>query len=377
MKTNEPCAKIQEALSAFQFSGNIVSRGRYGNGHINDTFLVMTNDNGVQKRYILQRINHSIFKKPEELMENISGVTRYLRQKISEQNGDPQRETLNLVTAENGSDYFSDSDGNYWRCYDFIENTTCFEKVEKPEAFYESGRSFGQFQNLLAGYPAASLHETIPNFHNTPLRYEALTAAISADVCGRADEAAAELTFIRERQEELALAVNMQKEGILPLRVTHNDTKLNNILFDNVTGKGICVIDLDTIMPGLSINDFGDAIRFGANTALEDETDLNKVALSLPLFETYTRGFLAGAGGRLTADEIKMLPMGAKLMTMECGIRFLTDYLQGDVYFKIHRPNHNLDRARNQLRLVKDMEDKWKQMIAIIDKYYAEKSTVY
>lgn len=357
---------LQEILNHFQLEGPVVSCQRHGNGHINDTYLAVT-DTGYRKhRYILQRINHHIFKKPEELMENISGVTRYLYGQIAGQGGDPSRETLNLIPTPAGQSYYLHSSGEYWRCYDFIENTVCYEKVEHPEDMYECGKAFGNFQRLLAGYPAESLHETIPGFHNTPLRFEALSAAAAADSCGRAAQVKPELEFIRQRQKELSTALDLQKDGILPLRVTHNDTKLNNILFDAVTNKGICVIDLDTIMPGLSLNDFGDTIRFGASTAAEDETDLDKVSLSLPLFEAYTKGFLEGTAGSLTPLETNMLPMGAKLMTIECGIRFLTDYLQGDVYFKTNRPGQNLDRTRTQLKLVGDMEQKWDALNDII-----------
>jgi len=371
MITTDLCSKIQEAISAFKLQGRPISCDRYGNGHINDTFLLCVQSPAVKRRYILQRINHSIFKNPVELIENIRGVTSYLHQKISQLGQDPYRETLNLVETLDGQYLFKDSIGCYWRCYLFIEQTICFEQVSKSADFYESGKAFGNFQKLLSDYPAAKLHDTIPDFHNTPLRYQALELAVSNDICQRVSMVLPELEFIRSRKQELSQATRMQQEGRLPLRVTHNDTKLNNILFDHTSGAGICIIDLDTIMPGLSINDFGDAIRFGANTALEDETNLDQVSLSLPLFELYTKGFLEGCKAHLTTDEIQMLPMGAKLMTLECGIRFLTDYLQGDTYFKIHKPNHNLDRARTQLALVKDMESKWDAMTEIITRYQA------
>lgn len=357
---------IQEILNNFRLEGPAVSCRRHGNGHINDTYLAVTETGHQRHRYIIQRINHHIFKKPEELMENISGVTRYLRNRIAGQGGDPDRETLNLIPTTAGQPYYRHPSGDYWRCYDYIENTICYEQVEHPEDMYECGKAFGNFQHLLAGYPAESLHETIPGFHHTPLRFDALSAAAAADTCGRAALVKPELEFIRRRQTELSAALDLQKDGKLPLRVTHNDTKLNNILFDAKTNQGICVIDLDTIMPGLSLNDFGDTIRFGASTAAEDETDLEKVSLSLPLFEAYTSGFLEGTAGSLTPPETEMLPMGAKLMTIECGIRFLTDYLQGDVYFKTSRPGQNLDRTRTQLRLVEDMEEKWDVLTSII-----------
>lgn len=371
MQHTDLCSNIQEAIEAFLPKGAITGCSRYGNGHINDTFLLdaKNGDSAKANRYILQRINHHVFRKPEELMENISGVTSYLNQAIRKRQGDPLRETLNLVKTKDHKDLFKDEIGCYWRCYFFIEDTVCYEKVEHCRDFYESGKAFGNFQNLLADYPAATLHETIPGFHHTPGRYQALKEAAAHDVCGRVNEVRPELQFLEQRAAEFSCAWRMQKDGLLPLRVTHNDTKLNNILFDRTTNKAICVIDLDTIMPGLSIYDFGDAIRFGANTAAEDETDLSLVSLSLELFEAYTEGFLEGCNARLTAHETEMLPMGAKLMTLECGIRFLTDYLQGDTYFKIHRPEHNLDRTRTQLKLVEDMEKKWVQMSEIIRTY--------
>lgn len=363
------CDKIQEAMGAFAFEGTIVSHERYGSGHINDTFLLITDVQGTEHRYILQRMNHEIFKDPISLVKNIAGVTGFLRKKIIANGGDPYRETLNLVKTKDGSDFFCDSDGNYWRVYFFIGDATCYNAVEKPEDFYQSGEAFGHFQQLLADYPAKELTETIPNFHNTPVRFATFQQAVKDDVCGRAAMVQDEIAFVMNRAEDMGVAQSMLEDGSLPLRVTHNDTKLNNIMIDNATGEAICIIDLDTIMPGLSIFDFGDSIRFGANTAEEDETDLSKVSLSLPLFDTYTKGFLKGCAGSLTDAEVSMLPMGAKLMTLECGVRFLTDFLQGDTYFKIHRENHNLDRTRTQFGLVADMEKKWAEMEAIVKKY--------
>lgn len=244
-----------------------------------------------------------------------------------------------------------------------------YDQVKKPEQFYQSAVTFGRFQNMLADYPAETLHETIPNFHNTPARLEALKKVVQEDVMGRVKEVQEELAFIRERQADTYILTDMLDKGELPLRVTHNDTKLNNVMMDSETGKGLCVVDLDTVMPGLALNDFGDSIRFGASTAEEDEQDLSKVWLDLSLFESYTKGFLKACGDSLTEKELDMLPMGAKIMTLECGIRFLTDYIQGDTYFKISREGQNLDRCRTQLKLVADMERKWSQMVAIVDRY--------
>lgn len=363
------CGKIKEAISLMAFEGDPVSFERYGSGHINDTFRLVCSSGGQERLYILQRINHEIFTDPVSLMKNIEGVTFFLREKIMLLGGDPSRETLNLIEARDGKKYCQDSDGNYWRAYVFITGATCYDKVRSPHDFYQSGKAFGHFQRQLAEYPAEGLSETIPDFHNTPVRLNTFKKAVEADVRDRVRLVRDEIEFIMDRGGEAGAAMDMRREGRLPLRVTHNDTKLNNIMIDDVTGEAICIIDLDTIMPGLSIFDFGDSIRFGANTADEDEPDSSLASLSLPLFETYTKGFLEGCQGSLTKEEREMLPMGAKLMTYECGMRFLTDFLQGDTYFRISRENHNLDRTRTQLALVADMEKKWAEMEAIAHRY--------
>lgn len=363
------CEKIDEVLEAYGFTEGKISCERYGSGHINDTFLVVCKKEAKEARYILQRMNHEVFKDPVGLMGNVEGVTKFLRKKIVEHGGDPDRETLNLVPTLDGAMFCRDANGNYWRVYLFIAEATCYNLVEKPEDFYQSGKAFGHFQRMLADYPAAELVETIPGFHDTPKRFETFQQAVAEDACGRAALVQREIQFVLDRASEMGAAKELLEAGKLPLRVTHNDTKLNNIMIDDTTGEALCIIDLDTIMPGMSIFDFGDSIRFGANTAEEDETDLGKVSLSLPLFEVYTKGFLEGCGGSLTEMEKKMLPMGAKLMTLECGIRFLTDYLQGDTYFKIHREHHNLDRTRTQFELVADMERKWGEMETIVSRY--------
>ena len=288
---------------------------------------------------------------------------------IARRGGDPDRETLNVVKTKDGSNYYLDDEGNYWRMFLFVEQTVCLEKVESAKDFYDSAVAFGNFQKMLSDYPAQTLHETIPNFHNTPSRFSDFQRAVREDRMGRAAQAREEIAFALAREADTRVLTDMLKAGELPLRVTHNDTKLNNILFDADTKKAICIIDLDTVMPGLSHYDFGDSIRFGASTGAEDEKDLDKIEMDLSLFEAFTKGYLEGCGGSLTEKEIEMLPMGAKLMTYECGIRFLADFLEGDTYFKIHRDGHNLDRARTQFKLVKDMEDKWADMAAIVEKY--------
>lgn len=365
----ETSNKVHEAIDRFKLPGELKECIRYGSGHINDTYRLTYETPQGTKRYILQRMSKSIFKKPVELMENVSGVTAWLRKKIIENGGNPERETLTLVKSNDGLPYFVDSTGEYWRVYLFIEGATCYDAVKDDNDFYQSAVAFGHFQRLLADYPAETLHETIKDFHNTPDRLEKFKKAVAEDVCGRAASVQKEIDFILEREELTHALYDLQLDGRLPLRVTHNDTKLNNIMIDDETGKAICVIDLDTVMPGLTANDFGDSIRFGASTALEDEQDLSKVSCDLHLFDVYARGFIEGCGGALTDLEIDMLPMGAILMTFENGIRFLTDHLEGDHYFHIHREGHNLDRCRTQLTLVKDMEEKLPQMNEIIQKY--------
>ena len=365
----------REAIENFCFEGMYQEDKPWGNGHINDTYsLFFSIGERKTKRYILQMMNRSIFSKPAEVMENIMGVTSYLQKIIAQNGGDPERETLNVIPAKDGRAYYVDTKGEYWRAYAYIENATSFEKVESPEDFYESAVAFGNFQRLLADYPAETLHETISGFHDTKARFEVFKKAVAEDICGRAASVKREIDFVLERENIAGVFGELLDKKEIPLRVTHNDTKLNNIMMDNETRKGICIIDLDTVMPGLAMNDFGDSIRFGASTALEDETDLDKVWCDMNLFEAYTRGFIEGCGGKLTKREIELLPMGAKVMTFECGMRFLTDYLQGDTYFKTHRPKQNLDRCRTQFKLVADMEAKWQTMQEIVEKYNSRRS---
>ena len=359
-----------EALVNFKLKGMVMSAVPYGSGHINDTFLMtLRKDDGSEGRVIMQRMNDDIFTNPEELMENILGVTSYLREEIIRNGGDPERETLNVIRTKGDKPYFVDSEGDYWRCYVFIENARTYDKVETPEDFYQSAVAFGNFQRMLADYPATTLHETIKGFHDTKARFEVFKKAVADDVCGRVADVKEEIDFYLAHEELAHVFGELLEKGEIPIRVTHNDTKLNNVMIDDVTRKGICVLDLDTVMPGLAMNDFGDSIRFGASTAAEDEQDLNKVWCDMELFDVYAKGFIEGCGGKLTTKEIELLPMGAKVMTFECGMRFLTDYLQGDVYFKTHREGHNLDRTRTHIKLIQDMENKWDTMNDIIEKY--------
>jgi len=314
-------------------------------------------------------MSSAAFKRPDQLMENIIGVTEFLGREIEKHNGDRSREAMEVVRPKSGQDYYTDSQGGAWRVYPFVEGTVCHQAADTPELFAASGRAFGRFQRLLADYPADTLYETIPRFHDTEDRLAKFKAAVAADKLGRAKDCQPEIDFVLAREADCSVALNAMREGRLPLRVTHNDTKLNNVLMDDKTGEGMCIIDLDTVMPGLVLYDFGDSIRFGANHSAEDETDLSKVNLDVDLFSAYTAAFLEGTGGSLTNDEIAMLPWGAKLMTLECGIRFLTDYLEGDTYFHISRERQNLDRCRTQFKLVSDMEERWPELEAIVRGY--------
>ena len=344
-------------LDGFCLDAEPVSCERYGFGHINETYLVMTQ---TKHRYILQRINCRIFRDVPALMANISAVTTYLRRLQAD-----KRRVLTLVSTRTGDVYLAHTDGSFWRVYEFIEDSLCLQAPETPEDFYQSAVAFGHFQQQLRDFPAETLTEILPNFHNTRDRYRIFREVLAADPMGRAKDVTGEIAFALAREEEAGTLVRMLEDGKLPLRVTHNDTKLNNVMLDASTRTSLCVIDLDTVMPGLSCYDFGDSIRFGAATAAEDEKDLSKVTMSLDLFRTYARGYLRACPG-LTETEKQVLPLGAKLMTLECGVRFLTDYLDGDHYFATHREGHNLDRCRTQFKLVADMESKWAQMQSII-----------
>lgn len=358
---------VNEVLSAYDFGAPIVGAIRFGKGHINDTFCVHTQpEDDCCRCYILQRISSAAFKKPEELMSNIVAVTSFLGQKITACGGDRKREALEIIPTKLGTPYHIDSTGRMWRVFTFIADTICYQSASTPELFATSGLAFGKFQRLLADFPAHELFEVIPHFHDTEDRLNKLKEAIRLDPLKRAESCSSEINFALSREADCSVALNAQRQGLLPLRVTHNDTKLNNVLIDKATGTGICVIDLDTTMPGLSINDFGDSIRFGANHSAEDETDLSKVNFDLHLYRVYAQGFLEGVAGSLTQAEINYLPWGARLMTLECGIRFLTDHLLGDNYFRISRPNQNLDRCRTQFKLVADMELNWTSMQQII-----------
>ena len=353
---------IKQLTSAFVLNGVPVSWREFGHGHINSTFKVTT-DTGAE--YILQKINKYVFRHPVRLMNNVIAVTDYLRDRVE----DP-RMAMHFLHTKTGASYFRDAEGDFWRMYDFMQGF-CLDAPESDEDFYQSGLAFGRFQELLSDFPADTLYETIPEFHNTIDRYRQFKNSVSIDPLGRLAQVREEVDFVLAHEEVGGILQKMRVSGELPLRVTHNDTKLNNGLLDRMTRKSLCVLDLDTVMPGLSVHDFGDSIRFGAATAAEDEQDLSKMSLDLHMFEVYTRGFLKAATA-LTDKEVEMLPLGALTMTLEVGLRFLKDYIDGDLYFKTAYPEHNLVRARTQLKLVADMEAKMEEMQRIVAKVKAD-----
>ena len=353
-----------DILNAFALPEGERTAVPFGNGHINNTFLIRIT--GTEKQYILQRINSYVFIHPIEVMENMQHVTDYLREKISGEGGNPERETLSLIPALNGKSYAEDAEGQIWRVLLFVPDTFSPELPDDLNVLEECGSAFGRFARLLNDFPAASLHETIRAFHDTPARLRQLEDAAKQDPCNRLKDVTEEISFARSHAAETRILTDALASGTLPLRVTHNDTKVNNVLLDKNTGKAVCVIDLDTVMPGLLAYDFGDAIRVGACSAAEDEQNLDLIHLELPKYRAFTRGFLSQLKGMLSREELLSLEAGARLMTLENGLRFLTDHLNGDVYFKIHRPNQNLDRARAQFALFLDMEKHCEEMKSIL-----------
>ncbi|MBP3636846.1 MAG: aminoglycoside phosphotransferase family protein [Clostridia bacterium] len=356
--------QVESILALYQLDSAVTLARPYGDGHINDTYRVETESG---RRYILQRLSPAAFSEPEKVMQNVSRVTAFLREAIRRRGGDPERETLRIIPMADGKEYLMADDG-CWRMYGFIGDTKTYQQAENEAVFREAGRAFGRFMRDLADYPADTLHETIPRFHDTENRLAAFKAAVEENRAGRAGQVQAEIAFVLER----GCRAGELLKASLPLRVTHNDTKLNNVLMNAADSKALCVVDLDTVMPGLCAYDFGDAIRFGANTAAEDEQDLTKVNFSLPMFKAYAEGYLGEAGSMLTAAEIASLPLGAWMMTYECGMRFLTDFLNGDTYFHIAYRQHNLVRARNQFTLLADMERQADGMHGIVREYIKE-----
>lgn len=358
--------EVKHVAAQFPLHGTLIEAAPYGSGHINDTVAVTFDQAGKPVRYIFQRVNDSIFKNVPLLMENIARVTQHL---VSKQTGDDNRSALTLILAEDGKPYYLTPEGRFWRVYLFIEKARTFDKLETSEQAFQAARAFGAFQATLADLPGEPLQETIPNFHNTSQRFANLRAAIERNTAGRASEVAAEISFALSHEHEVDRLLKLLESGAMPLRTTHNDTKINNVMLDDATGEGICVIDLDTVMPGLSLYDFGDMVRTAVSPAAEDEVDLSLIEVRLPVFEALVKGFVEGAGSILTEAEWQNLVFAGKLMTFEVGIRFLTDYLDGDVYFRTHRPGHNLDRCRTQFRLVECLENGSAELEAIVAKY--------
>lgn len=358
----QPEHNLRSVAGRFQLGGAFLTAARHGSGHINDTYCAVFEQTGAPARYIFQRINHNIFKDPVALMENVRRVTQHLAKKMA---GIPEltRRVLTLVLARDGKAYCRDADGNHWRVYHFITKARTYDTVESTRQAFEAARAFGQFQKLLADLPAPGLHDTIPDFHNTPKRLAALQRAIEADAANRAALAKPEIEWTLRHQD---IAGGLVNAG-LPQRVTHNDTKLNNVMLDDATGEGVCVIDLDTVMPGLAVYDFGDMVRTTTSPAKEDERDLAKVRMQFPMFEALARGYLAATGDFLTPAEKGRLAFSGKLITYENALRFLTDFLSGDTYYRVHRPHHNLDRCRTQIKLVDSIAEQEEAMNKLVE----------
>jgi Ser/Thr protein kinase RdoA (MazF antagonist) len=365
----EPKHNIAKIVPQFSFEGEFIRSEHIGIGHINDTYTAnFRRTNGIEHRYILQRINHHVFKNPEEVMANIAAVTTHFRGKITAAGGDPERETLNLIPTKNGNKFYRTGDGYFWRAYIYIENALTYQIPESLQHVYNAARAYGHFQQLLDDFPPDQLHETILDFHNTPKRFDSFVNALEEDFHDRARDAKSEINFVMQRADQTNILVDMLKRDEIPVRVTHNDTKFNNVMIDDETGEGICVIDLDTVMPGSTLYDFGDAIRSITNTAEEDEQDISKVNFSLEIFEKYVHGYTVPMRDTLTKREVEHLAFSARLMTLESGIRFLTDYLNGDTYFRTQRKSQNLDRCKTQFKLVQAMEENYNKMLEIVNR---------
>ena len=373
---------LQEIACRFAIEEGKISVTPFGHGHINSTYLVEYDGDGAgEKRLILQKVNTTVFPKIRELTDNMAAVTSFLQKKIAGEGGDPRRETLNMIPLVSASEsdqawqrylYHEEGTPDYWRMFRFVTGASSYEQPRRLEDLYQSGAAFGKFQKMLSDFPVDRLYEVIPGFHDTRARYAALVKAVNDDVYGRADSCRPEIEFSLKRKGLSELFEGLLERGELPVRVAHNDTKTNNVMIDDVTGKGICVVDLDTVMPGLAPFDFGDAVRFCTNTALEDEPDTGKVGFSLERYRAFLEGFMEGCGGALTPAETAHMSDGAMVMTYEVGIRFLTDYLQGDPYFKTDYETHNLVRTRTQLRLLELMEAHKEEMDEIAVKLTKE-----
>ena len=357
--------EIKRLIGMFDVYGDFLVGAPFGNGNVNDTFQLTYDQGGIRLHYTLQRINSNVFKNPVKVMENVSKVTDHILEKIRLAKAETRKRTLRLLHAHDGKPYAFDDNGDCWRAYVFVEHARAYEVLESPEQAFRVAQGFGEFQQNLADFEGR-LHETIPDFHNTPKRITALEAAVKSDCFNRVKNVAKEIDFVLSRKDECGKLLQLHAEGSIPERITHNDTKANNILIDDLSGEAICVIDLDTVMPGLSLYDFGDMVRSGTNPAEEDEINLDRVGMRFDMYEGFFDGFLNTAGKILTEAEREMLPFSAKLITLEIGTRFLTDYLMGDIYFKTYRPAHNLDRCRTQFKLVESMEAQMNKMLALL-----------
>lgn len=363
-----PREALRSVAEGFNMRGCLEDATLLQHGHIHETYLVTYTENRATVRYIHQRINRFVFQRPDLMMRNIARVVEHVRDKLGrEQTPEPARRTLTLSYTKDGNPYYVDQEGAYWRTYLYIEGTRTYDVVRTPVLAKRAATAFAQFERMLVDVPGPRLHETIPDFHNTPKRFQRMCRVVEQDLHGRAASARAEVSFAFGRESIVHVLTEALARAELPERVVHNDTKINNVLFDALTDEAICVIDLDTVMPGLVIHDFGDLVRTSTSPGGEDERDLDRVYVRLPVFEALVRGYLEQARSFLTARELDLLPFAGKLITFEAGIRFLTDYLEGDVYFKTKRPDHNLDRARNQFQLVRSMEHQQEAMAAAVE----------
>ncbi|MGI8601574.1 MAG: phosphotransferase enzyme family protein [Verrucomicrobiales bacterium] len=361
---------VRAVARHFAMPGEFLSAQPCGNGHINDTFEVRFSQGGLPVRYIVQRINHHVFKRPDLVMDNIRRVTEHITRKLrSAGEPEPDRKVLSLISCRDGRLWHQDAAGNHWRGYVYIERARAHDHVDNPRLAEEAACAFGRFQHQLTDLPGGRLGDTIPDFHHTRRRFDTLMHAVSEDRCGRASEVETEIDFCREREWMVDVLLDLQAKSQLPERVTHNDTKINNVMIDTESGRGVCIMDLDTVMPGLVLYDFGDLVRTTTISTAEDEVHSENVHMRLPMFEALVKGYLEGAGSFLTETEIENLGFSGNLITLEVALRFLTDYLEGDHYFKIDRPDHNLDRFRVQAALVKSMEAQEAAMRAVVDRW--------
>ena len=363
---------IKSIAKHFCIGGLLIEARPLPRGHINDTYILTAKENRHIVRYVLQRINHTVFKDPASVVENIIRVTRHIGARMKEIDPDQASRQLTVIESNDGDGFHKDTEGNFWRAYNFIEGAVTYDTVESPEPAYEAARMFGWFQNMLIDLPGPALHETICDFHNTPRRFETFRQVLEEDACNRAKDAKGEIDFLFDNAAICNILLNLADEGKIPVRVAHNDAKINNVMLDKTTNKGVCVIDLDTVMPGLSIYDFGDLVRTAATSADEDERDLSKVAVDFSMFEALVRGYCEHAKSFLTPVEKKHLVFAAKLITFEQLIRFLTDYLAGDVYYKVHRAGHNLDRSRTQMKLVRSITEHEEAMNRVVQRVFEQ-----